>query len=393
MIEWARRHRWTVDIALAVMWSAICLITLPAWWLLDEQVPIWLTLTAGLGIGLVLRRGYPRWSIAITAVVLVVHVLTLHTATTLAIIGACAAAHTAHAQLGKRDRWVVTALIMVGTGWAALDYSRDFVDLGPVMRLPIVGFQWILIGFFALLGASVRHRRDELAQAIEHAELLERQQSQEIKLATLAERTHIAREMHDIVAHSLGVIVAQADGGRYAAEADPTAAKTALATISEVGRHSLTEMRQLLSVLRSDEFRDVLPTPGLADLNGLADDFRKAGLAVRLVNVGSPQPIPKTLDLTAYRVIQESLSNALKHAGPVAVKVELAWTTDHLAITVRNALPPRTGEDRPAGHGLVGMAERVEMHGGTFTAQPVDSIWQVRAELPLPHSETPKEPQ
>lgn len=221
---------------------------------------------------------------------------------------------------------------------------------------------WLLVAFFCLLGALARKRREEVERAVERAELMAERQAQEVRLAALGERTHIAREMHDIVAHSLGVIIAQADGGRYAAASDPDAAAKSLQTIAGVGRASLAEMRQLLSVLRSDDARDLLPAPGLDDLDELAEDYRKAGLRVRLSTTGEPVDLPDTTALTVYRVVQESLANVLKHAGRTSVDAALDWQPDRLIVTVRNPLPSQPAPDNPGGHALVGMRERVALH-------------------------------
>ncbi len=385
-----------------MLWGLVALAVMPTDWISDAQEPIWLGFIAVTTAALVLRRTRPRLTVGVLAVACVAHVLALHTVTSAAAIAVFAAAHTANAWLDRRERTIVNVAIAAGTAWAALDYTRDVVDLPALERWPVVVVQWVLVALFALLGTLARKRREELERAVEHAAMLERQQAQEIRLATLGERTHIAREMHDIVAHSLGVIIAQADGGRYAAAANPAVAATALETIAEVGRNSLTEMRQLLSVLRSDDARDLGPAPGLGDIGALTDDFRKAGLDVRLAVTGEPREVPGTLALTGYRIVQESLSNALKHsasAGTTPVKVELSWGPTTLTIDVRNRLPESggvksgdsgatRGSGAASGHGLVGMRERVATHGGTLTAGPVDGHWRVHAELPLPTAPT-----
>lgn len=400
VIGWAHRNALAVDVALAVLWGLVALMVMPIGWITDVQEPIWVGVIAVTVVALALRRIRPRVAVVVLGVACVAHVLAFDTFTVAAAIAVFGAAHTAQAQLDRRDRTVATIAILAGTAWAAFDYSRDVVDLDPVARLPVVVVEWVLVGFFALLGALARKRREALEQAVEHAAMLRRQQAQEIRLATLDERTHIAREMHDIVAHSLGVIIAQADGGRYAATSDPAAPGRALETIAQVGRDSLAEMRQLLSVLRSDDARDLAPAPTLDDIGALADDFRKAGLDVRFTVTGEPRAVGGTLALTGYRVVQESLSNALKHGasvGPTLVRVELAWHPGMLAIDVRNRLPENESSagadggsfegggslENPGGHGLVGMRERVSAHGGTLAAGPVDGLWRVHAELPL----------
>ena len=390
MIGWAQRHTLAVDTAWALLWGVLALAVMPLDWIADAHEPFWVGFIAVTTVALILRRTRPRLTVAVLAAACVAHVLVLDTYTMAAAIAVLGAAHTAQALLERRERTVVTVAILAGTAWAAFDYSRDVVDLTASQRLPVVIAQWVLVGFFALLGALARKRHEALEQALEHATMLERQQAQEIRLATLDERTRIAREMHDIVAHSLGVIIAQADGGRYAVASDPAAAGRSLETIAQVGRDSLTEMRQLLTVLRSDDARDLTPAPTLDDIGALAADFGKAGLDVRLAVTGEPREVGGTLALTGYRIVQESLSNVLKHAAsprPVLVKVELVWSPEMLAIDVRNRLGDETGAEGPGaegtGHGLTGMRERVTTHGGTLSAGPTEGLWRVHAELPL----------
>jgi len=217
--------------------------------------------------------------------------------------------------------------------------------------------------------------------------------------------------MHDVVAHSLGVIVAQADGGRYAAAGDPDAATRALAAIGDLGRRSLGEMRELLAVLRDDDARGVAPAPGLGDLDDLVEDYRRAGLRVRLTEHGERPEASPTLALTGYRVVQEALANTLRHRGPGPVTVDLDWSGDPWILTVtdvdtgtgppaspvpavttgeRTGTKPAaagpgsasTGTGLNAGHGLMGMRERVAVHGGHLEAGPTETGWRVRASLP-----------
>ncbi|MDO5681650.1 MAG: histidine kinase [Propionibacteriaceae bacterium] len=392
LLMWARRHVVAVDVAWAVAWTGLALLFQPPFDMTPAMEAWWLALAVAMGVALTMRRTRPRLVIAALGVLMVIHLLVLDVFTMLSVIATGAAAYTAHALLGRRERRLVTAVVAMGTTWAALNYAQDIVQLAWWQRWPVVLVHWLIVAVFCLLGALARKRREELARAVERAELVAQGQAQEVRLATLGERTHIAREMHDIVAHSLGVIIAQADGGRYAAAADPAAAVRSLETIANLGRTSLAEMRELLSVLRHDDTRDFVPAPSLADLDELAEDYRKAGLRVRLTETGTPVPLPDTMALTVYRVVQESLANALKHGGRTTVDVRLTWPDGPphaLVITARNPLAdPNPGADldreaSPPGHGLVGMRERVTLHGGTLTVGPESGLWHVRAEIPL----------
>ena len=227
-------------------------------------------------------------------------------------------------------------------------------------------------------GDLARNRRFTLQALQDRARRLEIERQQERDLAAADERSHIAREMHDIVAHSLSVMIAQADGARYAGAADPAVATTTLGTIAETGRASLREMRRLLGVLRHDDDAPTRPLPTLADLPDLVATVRQAGLDVTLAHVGTPRrQLPAGAELTVYRVVQESLTNVLKHAGPRAsATVQLTWTARGLETAIdddgRGAATdnPADGTGNGSGQGIRGMAERLKLYDGTVEAAP-----------------------
>ncbi|MGZ0146131.1 sensor histidine kinase [Kribbella sp. WER1] len=197
------------------------------------------------------------------------------------------------------------------------------------------------------------------------------QGEREREYAVLAERTRIAREMHDVVAHSLAVVIAQADGGRYAAGHPPTdPAITALTTIGQHARQALAETRQTLGILRSAN-QPTAPAPGLDELDGLIEEVRAGGQSVE-ATIGAPsRAVDPALGLAVYRIVQEGLTNVMKHAGPQAhAEVTVRWTPDHVEITVADdgpgpAGPPGRGLIGAGGFGLVGIGERVAVYGGT----------------------------
>jgi signal transduction histidine kinase len=242
------------------------------------------------------------------------------------------------------------------------------VDVGE--RLFLSGF---LFGGISLacwiLGDSMRYRRGYYAALEEKAARLEAERHAQAKVAAAAERARIARELHDIVAHHVSVMVVQADGAGYVLQSDPGRAASALAAVSATGRQALTELRRLLGVLRSDgEQAALAPVPGLGELRELLDQSRAAGLEVSYTLTGLPRELPEGAELAAYRVVQESLTNTRKHAGLAATAaVTLHYEADGLVVAVTDdgmAVP--TGE--PGGHGLAGMRERVAIYGGTVTA-------------------------
>jgi signal transduction histidine kinase len=192
--------------------------------------------------------------------------------------------------------------------------------------------------------------------------------------------------MHDIVAHSLTAMIAQADGGRYVAAANPEAAAGALTTIAETGRRALTDMRSLLAVLREDTPREFTATPGLDDLDALVRQMRGSGLDVTYTVAGQSRDLPAGTQLSVYRIVQESLTNVLKHAGPRAhADVTLEWRPEMLVVEVvddgRGAAA--LVEAPPGGQGLTGVEERARLHGGRAVAGPrAGGGYRVRAELP-----------
>ncbi|MGD0559161.1 MAG: sensor histidine kinase [Streptosporangiaceae bacterium] len=196
------------------------------------------------------------------------------------------------------------------------------------------------------------------------------------------ERLRIARELHDVVAHSMSVIAVQAGVGHFVIRDRPEEAEKALAVIETTSRESLTEMRRLLDMLREERPGDLLPAPGLADLPELVDQTRRAGLDVELITAGEPQELPAGEDLAAFRVIQEALTNVLKHSGASHCRVSLSYEADGVTITVSDEGPgPYDGE---TGHGLAGMRERMTMYGGTFQAGPrPETGFGVEVWLPL----------
>lgn len=249
-------------------------------------------------------------------------------------------------------------------------------------------------------GDVVRNRRLAVQALEDRTRRLETQARQERELAAADERSHIAREMHDIVAHSLQVIISQADGARYAAAAKPELAVATLETIGQTGRAALADMRQLLGVLRGPAdagadrgrrdpaSRDAhRAPPGLADVPDLLATMRLSGMEVSLLEDGTPRrALPGGGELTAYRVVQEALTNTLRHAGPdVRSFVTLAWTPHGLDIQVDDDGRGATADPATAGsgQGLRGIAERVALFGGTVETGPrVGAGYRVHAHLP-----------
>ena len=237
-----------------------------------------------------------------------------------------------------------------------------------------------------VLGTSTRTRRALLASLHERAERLERERDHQGQLAASAERARIARELHDVVAHNVTVMIALADGATYALDEDPERARSAVQTASRTGRQALAELRRLLGVLRdSDGDAQFVPQPGLAQLDELLHDLRNAGLPVSYeVSGRAAAPLPPGLELAVYRIVQEALTNTLKHAGPDAqAQVRLVHRDDALEVEVLDTgtLQP---QPRDGAAGLRGMRERAAVYDGELIAGPAPAGgWRVHVVLPL----------
>jgi signal transduction histidine kinase len=213
----------------------------------------------------------------------------------------------------------------------------------------------------------------------------ERERAAREQALLLDERARIARELHDVVAHAVSVMVVQAGAARFALGSDEEEVRERLLSVEETGRTAVRDLRRLLELLRADDGDDDGPQPGLAQLPMLVDELQKAGLPVRAEIDTGPDPLPGTLDVAAYRVLQEALTNVLRHSAAEWALVRVRTTGDAVVLEVADGGPARAGrgERLSTGHGLVGMRERVAVFGGTLTAGPDGAGWRVRAELPL----------
>jgi len=236
--------------------------------------------------------------------------------------------------------------------------------------------------FAVWLGGLFVHSRHEIAALERRADELEQQRTQ----AVTDERARIARELHDVIAHNISVAVVQAVAATGILGTQPERAREPLRRIEQSGREALTELRRLLGILREgDDQGPLVPQPGLADLDSLLDGVRGAGLMVELQIDGSERTLPRGVDLSAYRIVQEALTNALKHAGPAKVHVRVRYGSESLELeVVDDGHGGSAGNGVGRGHGLVGMRERVALYGGDLEAGPQDGGgFLVRARLPL----------
>jgi signal transduction histidine kinase len=340
---------------------------------------ITLPVIAAVVAPMVFRRKYPITAAYLTAGVGIAH--TLLEIGISSMITTCVALYTLIAYVGRRPALLFLAVnevvSLVQTPW---QFPREWVTTLIVVNLAFA-FSWAL-GEFA--GA----RRAYHAELEQRLRLLETERDQQARIAVADERARIARELHDVVAHAVSVMVVQADGAAYAVHGQPDLAERAVKTISSTGREALTELRRLLGVLRSEDAAgERTPQPGTRSLSELAARVRAVGLPVQLDIVGNVDDLPAGVGLGIYRIVQEALTNSLKHAGPgTSATVRVERTGDRVDLSIvdnghraSTALVGVTG-----GNGLIGMRERALVFGGTLEAGPRPAGgWQVVASLPF----------
>lgn len=271
----------------------------------------------------------------------------------------------------------VAGVALVALGLVVVVLEAPSFDLGilPFVAIPL------------LVGFAMRQRRAKEELLEERAAALEREREEKARTAVAEERARIGRELHDVVAHAVSVIVVQARGGRRALQEDVEQARQAFDSIEATGGQALTEMRRLLGRLRDSEEQPSLePRPGLAHLGALVEQVREAGLPVELVTEGSPVELPPGVDLSAYRIVQEGLTNALKHAGPARARVVVRYDDGELELEISDDGKGASGGvgDVGGGQGLIGIRERVAVYGGELEAgrQP-EGGYVLRARLPV----------
>lgn len=281
--------------------------------------------------------------------------------------------------------WVSLAGAILTVGWLLVavvpHLGDDVVDVGQLGVLVVVTL-WVWTW-----GTLVRIRREHVAGLRERAEQAERERETNARIAVAEERARIAREIHDIVSHSLSVVVLMSDGAAAKVDSEPERARSAMLHVRDTGRGALAEMRRMLGVLREDEPGSDAPQPGIAQLDALVAQSRTAGLPVELTVTGEQAVVSAGLGLTVYRLVQEALTNVRKHAGPAVTRVDvmLMYRPDEVEVRVTDDGTGSAGDARSGagGHGVVGMRERVAAHGGTLTTGPrTDGGFEVIAVLP-----------
>jgi len=357
-----------------ILAAGIAAVALAQIWLLDESAATRLAASAGvavLGLAAARRTRMPLTLLGLLAVLGAAGEALPQPATDIEAIGffILLAVYSGAAHTSGRRTLVAGALTVV-LYVATMATDPDGINVAAIIFFGLVfGGPWAA-------GRAIRQRRLR-EQKLEH-------EKAEAEAAIVEERSRIARELHDIVAHSISVMVLQARGGRRVIDAEPGEARTAFGVIERTGHHALEEMRRLLGMLRaSDDQLALAPQPTLRQLDTLLDQVRAAGLPVEVVVEGEPAELPPGVDLSAYRIVQEALTNALKHAGPARARVVVRYCEDELELEIADD-GSGTGNGGGSGHGLIGMRERVSVYGGELQAgQRPGGGYALRARLPL----------
>ena len=278
----------------------------------------------------------------------------------------------------RRGAWMLLLSVVITSVNTATKPGGGIAAVFPMEAFGVL-LPYALGRAMAVRAARERMMRDQ-------AERLESALVSGGQMAAHGERARIARELHDVIAHSVSVMVIQAGGARLVMDAEPARAEASLRSVERAGREALAELRRLLGVLGDEDPHALAPQPGLSDIAPLLTDARKAGIEADLRIDGRPVPVPPALDLCAYRIVQESLTNVIKHAAPATASVNVRWREEMLELEIYDDGRRANGRRRraPGGHGIVGMHERVALHSGTLETGPrASGGFIVRACLPL----------
>ncbi|GAB2828360.1 sensor histidine kinase [Actinoallomurus bryophytorum] len=376
VFAWLRRHQTFVDLTLMLPLIALALAVRPRYVEFyknglphEISLPIHLALALVMCVPLIWRRRWPRAVFALIALVAFGQWL-LGIGIGVNDFAVLIAMYTIAAQCAFR--WAFAAGLVVEAGLTMATYSQ--VSLGGAGEAEWKSLLPTSIGVWAvwLAGSYISTRRKYTLSLEERAKRLERERDAQAEVAAAAERARIAREMHDVIAHSISVMVIQADGASFTVDTDAERAKRAMQAIGTTGRQALTEMRRMLGVLREGDGQAALaPQPGVDQLSELVGQMRNTGLPVELAVRGSVLELPGGMELAVYRIVQEALTNVMKHAGPSASAwVDLHYGDQAIEVRVRDDGRGATFSDG-RGHGLLSMRERAAVYGGQVSAEPV----------------------
>jgi len=378
LYAWLRRHPLLVDgvLAAVLMLAGIAQIIRRPW----PVLPVMLIMVVPVAF----RRANPviAFAVSVTGGAGLVLFGNGGSAADLAIV---VLLYTLAAYRPRRESAAGLAICLIGSAAAVVMWMPAGRQFPHVLLVGMVMFGGTALTAW-VLGDSMRYRRAYYLALEDRAARLERERDAHAQVAAAAERARIARELHDVVAHNVSVMVVQADGASYALGSEPERVRQALGAIAVTGRQALAEMRRLLGILRSGDFRaELAPLPGIDQLRDLLDQTRAAGRTVTFTLDGTPQELPEGVGLAAYRVVQEALTNTRKHAGiGASAAVSLRYLPDELVVQVTDDGRGAAAADDGAGLGLTGMRERVGIYSGSVRAGPRQGGgYQVTARLPL----------
>ncbi len=377
-----------VDVVLALLFAGFGIASVWGQDLLDgmrEPNGLAAALVVVATLPIAFRRRAPLLAVVVSSTAICTHVL-IGFPEGMTPIAALLLSYSVTASSTLRRAIVGLAIIWAAVAALRIADTPGFDGFAAGVNLSFMSIAWAA-------GLAVRARRETVEATVREAEGRADVERQRAGRMVAEERLRIAQELHDVVAHSMSVIAVQAGVGAHVVDHRPDQAKVALEAISETARNTLTELRRLLGVLRDDDGnRSHAPAPGLSDVARLVDDVRAAGVPISLAIVGETHHLSAGVELSAYRIVQEALTNVIKHAGPTTrVDVHVIHTSDATSVEVVDdgrgaaASPHRPGvaDQLDGGHGLLGMRERVDMWGGTLETGPIDGGgYRVRASLP-----------
>src|SRR4051812_8824066 len=343
-----------------------------------EPASLVVPLAVAQTLPLVFRRVAPRIVLGITLLVGIVFNLGFADSPTLPL-GVVVSLYTVAAHCDRAVAARAAVVTAATLPWALLVAAGSSVE-SALLPLGLTAGAWIL-------GDNLHTRRAYLHELEAKAVRLEREREEEARRAVALEQARIARELHDVISHNVSVMVVQAAAGVDVFDAQPSRARAALVSIEATGREALSELRRLLGVIRTDDDRgaSLAPQPGLEQLTGLLDHVRAAGLAVNLTIEGPRPSVPSGVDLAAYRIVQEALTNTLKHADASEAGVSVRYSAAELAVDVRDDGGGRAATGLSGGRrGLTGMRERAALYDGELVAGPrPEGGFVVSARFPL----------
>ncbi|MCW2529773.1 MAG: hypothetical protein JWM76_4633 [Pseudonocardiales bacterium] len=350
----------------------------------DPNTPVYLlvsVLAVGAALAQLRRRTVPEVALVLGGVVSVAMSFWGLGSASSFFVGAIAL-YSGAAYLGRSRSLPMMGLVVVATVLSSVPGDYDAWERAVNILLPV-----LFLSALWLFGDNVFTRRAYVEALRVRVGTLESEREARSRAAVVEERARIARDMHDIVAHHVGAIVVQAQGARYALARDPAAAEAALDTIAESARSALRELRSTIAVLGDEGgAAEHAPQPQVTDIHALVEPMRTAGLPVSMTTSGDLAGLPRAVSLAAYRVAQESLTNALKHGGPGSrTSLRVERTNDELTVLVINDIggpPTAPSAGNGSGKGLIGMGERVTAAGGRLSAGPHGRHWRVEAVLP-----------